>query len=50
VAHGVERLDDRVAAERGLAGEQGVEDGPQPVSIAGGGDRPAVATRLLGDM
>ena len=38
----------RVAAERGLAGQQGVEDGAQAVDVAGGGDRSAVAGGLLG--
>src|SRR5262249_14304228 len=48
VAHRVEGLDHAVAAEGGPAGQQGVEDGAQPVDVAGGGDRPAVAGRLLG--
>ena len=48
LAHGVERLGHAVAAERGLAGQQGVEDRAQAVDVGGRGDRPATPAGLLG--
>src|SRR5262249_28977122 len=36
-----------VTAEGGLAGQQGVQDGPQAVDVGGGRDRPVVAGGLL---
>ena len=44
----VERLDHAVAAERGPAGQQGVEDRAQAVDVGRRRDRPAPARRLLG--
>ena len=46
--HRVERVDHALAAERGLARKQGVEDRPQAVDVGRRGDRSAMPRRLLG--
>src|SRR6202042_1144145 len=48
VADRVDRLHRAVAAERGSAGQQGVEDRAQAVDVAGGGDGATAAGSLLG--
>ena len=44
----LERLGDRIAAERRAAGQEGVEDRPQAVDVAGRRHGPAPARGLLG--
>ncbi len=46
--HGVERIDHALAAKRGLAGHQRVEDRAQAINVRRQGDRPTATRRLLG--